>query len=503
MPRFPASFAWGVATSAYQIEGGVGEDGGGESIWDAFCRKPGAIRNGDTGKVAADHYHRWLEDTALMADLGISTYRFSIAWPRVQPDGTGPANPAGLDFYDRLTDALLAAGITPMATLYHWDLPQPLEDEGGWTSRQTAQRFADYARQAARRLGDRIPLWITLNEPVVVTTCGYWLGIHAPGKTLALDALPTAHHQLLGHGLAAAALRAEGAAGVAIANNYSPAWPASNIEADAAAAHAYDILHNRLFTDPWLLGRYPDLSAFGTGESGLDCVRDGDLEIISVPVDALGVNYYCPARVASAPAAPLTFRLEPIAGYPVTAFGWPVVPAGLTEVLTLLHERYGEQLPPVYITENGCSVDDRPGADGAIDDQPRIRYLDGHIRAVADAMTAGVDVRGYLTWSLLDNFEWAEGYQQRFGLVYVDFASRRRTPKASFGWYRDMIAAQRGGLAADGHSTAGPARTLPVPFSTPRPGELARGADAQIGQRRPRRPGTAHPVDPAAWRSGG
>ena len=443
VPRFPDSFTWGVATSAYQIEGAVAEDGRGESVWDTFCRKPGAIRDGDTGESAADHYHRWLEDIDLMTDLGISAYRFSIAWPRVQPDGKGPANRAGLDFYDRLTDALLAGGVTPMPTLFHWDLPQPLEDEGGWMARETAHRFADYAGLAAERLADRIPLWITLNEPIVVTTYGYALGVHAPGKTLMLDALPTAHHQLLGHGLAAAALRAAGAAGVAITNNYSPAWPATNIEADAAAAHAYDILHNRLFTDPWLLGRYPDLSAFGVGEDGLDCIRDGDLEIIAAPVDALGVNYYSPARLAARPDSPLPFQLEPIAGYPVTAFGWPIVPAGLTELLSLLHERYGEDLPPVYITENGCSVDDEPGPDGTVDDQPRIRYLDAHIRALSDAMTAGVDVRGYLTWSLMDNFEWAEGYHQRFGLIHVDFATQQRTPKASFGWYRDMIDAQR------------------------------------------------------------
>lgn len=446
MPRFPDGFTWGVATSAYQIEGAVAEDGRGESIWDTFCRKPGAIRDGQTGDVAADHYHRWPEDIALMADLGVSAYRFSIAWPRVQPQGTGPANRAGLDFYDRLTDALLARNIAPMPTLYHWDLPQPLEDAGGWLARETAQRFADYAGLAAERLADRIPLWITLNEPFVVTTYAYGLGIHAPGTALMLAALPTAHHQLLGHGLAAAALRAAGAAGVAITNNYAPAWPATDSEPDMAAARAFDTLQNRLFTDPLLLGRYPDLAAFGVGEAGLDCVRDGDLEIIRAPLDALGVNYYSPTRLSALPDSPLPFQMEPIPGYPVTAFGWPVVPAGLTELLTLLRDRYGAVLPPVYITENGCSVRDEPAADGTVDDQPRIRYLDAHIRAVADAITAGVDVRGYLTWSLIDNFEWSEGYHQRFGLVHVDFATQQRTPKASFGWYRDMIAAQREGV---------------------------------------------------------
>ena len=362
------------------------EDGRGQSIWDTFCRQPGAIRDGQNGDVADDHYHRWPEDVALMAKLGIGTYRFSIAWPRIQPSGSGPANTAGLDFYDRLTDGLLARGITPMPTLYHWDLPQSLEDAGGWMTRDTAYRFAEYAALAADRLADRIPVWITLNEPFVVTAFGYALGVHAPGKSLMLDALGTAHHQLLGHGLATSALRAAGARQVAITNNYSPAWPATDQAADVAAADAYDALHNRMFTDPVLLGRYPDLTAFGIGDGGPECARDGDLAIIAAPIDALGVNYYSPTRLSALPESPLPFQIEPILGYPVTAFGWPVIPAGLTELLTTLAKRYGDQLPPVYITENGCSVEDDPDADGVIDDQPRITYLDGHIRAVADAM---------------------------------------------------------------------------------------------------------------------
>ncbi len=444
MPRFPADFAWGVATSAYQIEGAVAEDDRGESVWDVFCRKPGAVRDGHTGDVAADHYHRWATDIGLMAELGLTAYRFSIAWPRVQPDGKGPAHEPGLDFYDRLTDALLARGITPVPTLFHWDLPQPLQDEdGGWLARDTAHRFADYAGLAAERLADRIGLWITLNEPFVVMAFGYALGIHAPGQALMLGALPAAHHQLLGHGLAASALRAAGARQVAITNNYSPAWPATDDPADVAAARAYDAMHNRMFADPLLLGRYPDLSALGVGEDGPDCVLDGDLAVISAPLDALGVNYYNPTRLSALPDSPLPFRMEPIPGYPVTAFGWPVIPAGLTEVLTLLRDRYGDRLPPVHITENGCSVADEIAADGTVDDQPRIRYLDGHLRAVHAAITAGVDVRGYFCWSLIDNFEWSEGYHQRFGLVHVDFETQQRTPKASFAWYRDLIAAQR------------------------------------------------------------
>ncbi len=448
MPRFPAGFAWGVATAAYQIEGAVAEDGRGDSVWDTFGRQPGAIRDGHTGDVAADHYYRWREDVELMSRLGIGAYRLSIAWPRVQPQGTGPANDRGLDFYDRLADALLARGITPVPTLFHWDLPQPLEDKGGWLARDTAYRFADYAALAAERLADRIPLWITLNEPFVVMAYGYALGIHAPGKALMLGALPAAHHQLLGHGLASAALRSAGARQVAITNNYTPAWPASDSAADVAAAAAYDVLHNRLFTDLVLLGGYPDLSAFGIGHDGPGCVRDGDLALISAPLDALGVNYYSPTRLSALPDSPLPFRLEPVPGYPVTAFGWPVVPAGLTEMLLLLQKRYGQALPPVWITENGCSTDDTVAADGTVDDQPRISYLDGHIRAVREAIIAGVDVRGYLVWSLIDNFEWAEGYHQRFGLVHVDFSTQRRTPKASFGWYRDLIAVQRGWRAA-------------------------------------------------------
>jgi beta-glucosidase len=444
-PRFPSGFAWGVATAAYQIEGAVAADGRGESVWDTFCRRPGAIRDGHTGDVADDHYHRWPEDVALMAELGVGTYRFSLAWPRVQPTGSGAVNPAGLDFYDRLVDSLVANGITPMPTLFHWDLPQPLEDAGGWLTRDTAYRFADFASVAASRLADRVPLWITLNEPFVVTALGYALGVHAPGRTLMLGALPTAHHQLLGHGLAIAALRAAGVRQVAIANNYAPAWAASDSPADVEATAAYDTLQNRLYTDPLLLGSYPDLAALGVGPAGLDCVRDGDLAIISAPIDALGVNYYAPTRLSAPHDDALPFQLQPIPGYPLTAFGNPVVPAGLTELLTTLAGRYGDQLPPVYITENGCSFADEPDGTGQVDDQDRIGYLDGHIRAVADAMASGVDVRGYLVWSLLDNFEWAEGYHQRFGLVHVDYDTLRRTPKASFGWYRELIAGQSGG----------------------------------------------------------
>ncbi|WP_035844720.1 GH1 family beta-glucosidase [Kitasatospora azatica] len=444
----PADFRWGASTAAYQIEGAVDEDGRGPSVWDVFAARPGAVRDGHTGRVACDHYHRYAEDIALMRGLGLDGYRFSIAWPRIQATGSGPANQAGLAFYDRLVDALLEAGITPLPTLFHWDLPQALEDGGGWLARDTAYRFAEYAEIVADRLGDRVPAWITLNEPFVHMVFGYALGIHAPGRALMLDALPAAHHQLLGHGLAAAVLRERGRE-VLIANNLTPVWPASDTPADLAAAEAYDALHNRLFTDPLLLGRYPDLSAYGVGEDLGGSVRPGDLGLIAGPgpgLDGLGVNYYNPTRIA-APAEPggLPFAEAEIEGVPRTAFGWPVVPDGLRELLVGLRERYGAALPPITITENGCSVADEPGPDGTVHDQRRIDYLAGHLDALGAAVAQGVDVRGYFTWSLLDNYEWAEGFNQRFGLVHVDFTTQRRTPKSSYAWYRELIAVHRAG----------------------------------------------------------
>ncbi|NUS03974.1 MAG: beta-glucosidase [Nonomuraea sp.] len=433
-------FFWGTATAAYQIEGAVTEDGRGTSIWDTFSHEPGRTRDGHTGDVACDHYHRWREDVALMSGLGVNAYRFSIAWPRVQPLGAGEVNAKGLDFYERLTDALLEAGIQPVPTLFHWDLPQPLQDRGGWMNRDTSHRFAEYAAIVAERLADRIPLWITLNEPFVHMAFGYAMGVHAPGQALLLDAVAAGHHQLLGHGLAVGALRAAGARQVAITNNCTPVWPASDEEPDVKAADAYDILHNRLFNDPVLLGKYPDLSAY---TPTLDFLHDGDLETISAPLDALGINYYNPTRIAAPPPGDLLpFTDTGITGHPTTAFGWPVVPDGLRELLTGLKTRYGSALPPILITENGCSQPDEPTGDGTIEDTARIAYLDGHIKAVEAARAEGVDVRGYFVWSLLDNFEWAEGYHQRFGLVHVDFATGTRTPKASYAWLRERIRAQ-------------------------------------------------------------
>jgi beta-glucosidase len=450
LPTFPAGFLWGVATSAYQIEGAAGKDGRGQSTWDTFSAEPGRVLGGDTGAVATDHYHRYPEDIALMRELGVGAYRFSIAWPRVVPTGSGAANPAGLDFYDRLVDGLCAAGIAPVATLYHWDTPQPLEDAGGWLSRDTAYRFAEYAAIVGERLGDRVRMWIPLNEPMVVTMFGYGVGGHAPGKRLLFGALPTAHHQLLGHGLAVRALRAAGAGTVGIANNHLPVWPASDSEEDHTAAQTYHRLINGLFADPVLLGRYP---ADELTEAMPGPVAD-DLKIIASPLDWYGINYYNPSRVGAprAGATPgsvegaelpprLPFDFPPIEGYPTTSFGWPVVPDGLREILTAFHHRYRDALPPVYVTENGCAYPDGPDEHGRIADTSRITYLDGHVRAVHQAINEGVDVRGYFVWSLMDNFEWSAGYSQRFGLVHIDYTTLSRTPKDSYFWYRDLIRA--------------------------------------------------------------
>ncbi|MES2056362.1 MAG: GH1 family beta-glucosidase [Pseudomonadota bacterium] len=447
-PRFPADFRWGVSTSAYQIEGAVTEDGRGVSTWDTFCGEPGRIIDGSSGARAADHYHRYREDVALMRDLGVTDYRFSIAWPRIVPAGSGAVNPAGLEFYDRLVDELRGAGINPVVTLFHWDLPQPLEDAGGWLNRDTAYRFADYAAIVGERLADRVGMWITLNEPMVLTNFAYALGAHAPGRALGIGALPVAHHQLLGHGLAVQALRAAGGRQIGIANNQAPVWPASDSAEDRGAAGFYETLVNWLYSDPLLFGRYPD---------GLDAAMPGpvedDLKIISTPLDWYGLNYYNPVRVGAPNAqvrhvdsfempSDLPFDLPEIEGYPRTDFDWPVIPDGLAEMLRLLRERYGDALPPIHITENGCSYADGPDAQGRVADQRRIDFLDGHLRALRQAMDDGADVRGYFTWSLLDNFEWAAGYDQRFGLVHVDYDSMVRTPKDSYLWYRDLIRAQ-------------------------------------------------------------
>lgn len=448
-PQFPPGFIWGTSTAAYQIEGAVDEDGRGHSIWDTFCAEPGRIADGSSGAVACDHYHRYAADVGLMRDLGLTGYRFSIAWPRIQPDGTGPANAAGIAFYDRLIDAVLAAGVKPMATLYHWDLPQALQDAGGWLQRETALWFADYAALLGERFADRVAMWVPVNEPNVVTILGHALGQHAPGAALGLDALPVAHHLLLGHGLAVRALRAAGASSIGSANNHAPSWPATGSDTDRAAAEHYDQLWNRLFADPMLLGQYPDRIA----EVMPGPVAE-DLSVICEPLDFYGVNYYNPVRVGaprrgpdtpvgSGPESRLPFSRLPIEGYPRTDFDWPVVPDGLREILLQLKARYGPALPSIQITENGCSYADGPDDTGRIADVRRIQYLDGHLRALRQAMDSGVQVGGYFCWSLLDNFEWAQGYRQRFGLIHVDYQTQRRTPKDSFHWYAEVIRRNR------------------------------------------------------------
>jgi beta-glucosidase len=424
----PDRFLWGVSTAAYQVEGAVAQDGRGVSIWDTFVREPGRVVDGSTADFACDHYHRYGEDVDLMATLGVDAYRFSVAWPRIQPSGRGPANAAGLDFYERLVDRLLAAGIAPVATLFHWDLPQSLQDDGGWFNRDTAARFAEYADLVAARLGDRVAMWVTLNEPFVHTVFGHAFGLHAPGQALMFDALPTAHHQLLAHGLAVPALRARSTSPVCIANNYSPVYVLGERDEDRAAGAFYDGLHNRLFTDPLLGKGYPD---------GFDLpVRDGDLDVIAAPIDALGVNYYNPTgiRAPSTSDSGLPFDIVPLEGYPRTDFDWPIVPEGLGQLLTRLHADYGL---PLYVTENGCAYPESP------DDQRRIDFLASHIAAMEEARAAGVDVRGYFIWSIVDNFEWAEGFTKRFGLVHVDFETGERTPKASYHWLQAKLAGTR------------------------------------------------------------
>lgn len=445
-PTFPAGFRWGCATSAFQIEGALTEDGRGKSIWDEFTHTPGRIIDGTNADVATDSYHRAGDDIAALAELGVTDYRFSVAWPRVQPAGSGAVNPAGLDYYERLVDGLLAAGIDPVLTLFHWDLPAPLEADGGWLNRDTAYRFADYAEIVAERLGDRVPRWITLNEPAMMTLLGYALGSQAPGRALLFDALPTAHHQLLAHGLAVPVLRRHTDGEIGITNNHTLVVPASESDADRSAAAGYDVVYNRIFADPILLGEYPDLTPLGL--DSMPGVRDGDLDITAAPLDFYGVNFYNPSRIGVPPegseAADLGLPFDDL-GFPdapKTGFGWPIVPAAFTELLVSLAATYEGRLPPILVTENGSSFPDVVDG-GSVRDADRIDYLDAHIRAVRAAMDAGVDVRGYFVWTLVDNFEWAEGFTQPFGLVHLDVDSGVRTPKDSFRWYRDFIAQSR------------------------------------------------------------
>jgi len=443
---FPPGFLWGVATSAYQIEGGVDMDGRGPSIWDTFCAMPGRIRGGDDGRVAADHRRRWAEDVDLLAELGVGAYRFSIAWPRVQPGGRGAVNQRGLDFYRSLVDRLLAAGVEPVITLYHWDLPQALEDAGSWPARDTAYRFAEYAAAMGAALGDRVRRWSTICEPWCVSMLGYASGIHAPGRSDPGAAVAAAHHVLLAHGLGVDALRANVALDpeIAITVNPYPVVAAGGSDADADAARRVDGVANRLWYDTVLLGRYPDdVLADFSSVSDLSHIVDGDLGVISRPIDAIGINYYRRHHArfaANASAAPPTSTwpgspdvgvVDP--GVATTSSGWAIEPDGLLETLLRLVRDYDP--PAIYVHENGAAFEDRPDAAGYVDDQDRLDYLRAHVRVAEEALAAGVDLRGFFVWSFLDNFEWAEGYAIRFGIVRVDYETQRRIPKASARWY--------------------------------------------------------------------
>jgi beta-glucosidase len=449
---FPEGFLWGAATAAYQIEGAASEGGRGPSIWDTFSHTPGAIAGGDTGDIATDHYHRYLQDVDLLSSLNLAAYRFSVSWPRVQPAGHGSVNAEGLDFYDRLVDALLARGIMPAATLYHWDLPQPLEDAGGWPSRDTAGRFADYATIVHDALGDRVELWTTLNEPWCSAYLGYLSGRHAPGRTSAADAMAAMHHLLLGHGLAVQSMRANArhVERFSITVNLSEVIADTGDPEDQAAALLMDGLQNRLFLDPLLRGTYPqDVVAATQGVSDWGFVQSGDLATISQPLDHLGVNYYFPIRVAADSTSP------GLAGYPstegiravapsgpLTDMGWEISPESFTWMLARLQADYAV---PIIVTENGTACPDLLQPTGRVEDRERIAFLEGHLGALHDAIGQGVDVRGYFVWSLLDNFEWAEGFAKRFGLVFVDYESLARYPKNSAHWYAAV--ARSNGLA--------------------------------------------------------
>jgi beta-glucosidase len=440
--RFPGDFFWGASTSAYQIEGATREGGRGESIWDRFATVPGAIADGSTGEVACDHFHLWRSDVALMRELAFNGYRFSVAWPRIFPEGKGRPNPAGLDFYDRLVDELLEAGIEPFVTLYHWDLPQALQDEGGWTNRVTAHHFAAYANEVARRLGDRVSRWITQNEPAVSSFVGYLWGMHAPGVRSVRAGYAAAHHILLAHGLGMAALRSvRSDFQVGIAPDLIPAHPVSDRAEDIDAATYFDGFQNRWFLDPVFKGSYPDDILSSLGDNAPP-VEEGDMAVISAPVDFLGVNYYRRNHIRYRKGdPPLIFENVVPRDAELTEMDWEVYPDALRETLERVHREYDP--PAIYITENGAAYDDivRPG--GTVPDPRRISYLEGHFDAMSRALAAGVPLKGYFAWSLLDNFEWALGYTKRFGIVYVDYPTQRRLLKDSARWYRDWIAAHR------------------------------------------------------------
>ncbi|MTD55841.1 GH1 family beta-glucosidase [Amycolatopsis pithecellobii] len=461
--RFPPGFLWGAATASYQIEGGAKDGGRGPSIWDTFCAEPGKIHGGANGDVACDHFNRYPEDVALMADLGLPAYRFSVSWSRVMPDGKRVSQ-EGLDFYRRLVDELTAKGVEPVVTLYHWDLPQALEDEGGWRNRELAGHFAEYAQTVHSALGDRVRQWTTINEPFCSAFLGYFAGIHAPGDTDPAAALVAAHHLLLAHGTALQALRAQARPehSFSVALNFSPALAEGYGPEHVDAARKFDGMHNRFFLDPLLGKGYPeDVLADLAHVGGLaDAIKDGDLETIAGPIDWLGVNYYAPTRVKPLedPYQQSNCPLPGLRGVdvvaprpPLTGFGWEQTPSSLTELLRWLNWHTGGL--PLVIAENGAAFEDVIGEDGRIRDTARTNYIADHLRAVHAAIEGGADVRGYLLWALLDNFEWSMGYSQRFGIVHVDFETQRRTVKDSARFYQNVI-------THNALSAAGPAEPL-------------------------------------------
>jgi beta-glucosidase len=469
---FPQGFVWGTATASYQIEGGATEGGRGRSIWDTFSHTPGNVLNGDTGDVACDHYHRWEADLDLMAALRIPTYRFSVAWPRVVPDGSGAVNQAGLDFYDRLVDGLVARGITPLVTLYHWDLPDALQQTGGWVDRSTAYHFARYAEVVAARLGDRVGQFSTLNEPYCTSYLGYASGVHAPGVRDHASAYAAVHHLNLAHGLGSVSIRSAAPdAEVSISLNTAQVYAASDRPEDIAAARHVDGIANRVFLDPMIRGGYPDDVVESTRHlTDWSFVQPGDGALMYAPPDLLGVNFYSPSRICAPPQSggatrdedlPRTgrwtndpsaaTRAEPLPWPgtdkamsvpqpgPYTDMGWRIEPSAFTDLLVRLGHDYPDT--PMAVTENGCAYDDGPDGSGRVRDQRRVDYLRDHLAAVHDAIEQGVDIRGYYLWSFLDNFEWALGYEKRFGIVHVDYDTLARTPKDSARWYGDVIAA--------------------------------------------------------------
>jgi len=431
---FPDGFTWGAATSAYQIEGATKEDGRGDSVWDVFCREDGRVRDGDTGDTAADHYHRYLSDLDLINGLGLRSYRFSIAWPRVMPNGSGPVNQKGLDFYRRLVDGLHERGIQPMATLFHWDLPQVLQDQGGWESRDVAYRFAEYAEAVFAALGAAVPNWLTINEPKTVVQNGYLMGIHAPGLIDPDAAYAVAHHLALAHGLAVQAFRASGAGTrIGPALNLHPTYPADESEAARRAAHLLDGYENRLYLDPIFKASYPDdvLTDLGPDSRLAKVIREGDLDVISLPVDLLAVQYYCPLYTDAQGGM--------VTRWPTSqAFWQQIYPEGMYDILTRVARDYGDV--PISITENGLPCPDTLGPDDTVDDANRVAFLRDHFEQAHRAIADGARLESYHVWSLLDNFEWQQGYAERWGIVYVDYETQRRVLKRSARWYRDVIA---------------------------------------------------------------